>query len=117
MPALADAGYRAVAPHLRGLSPGARPAEPAAYAIPALVADVIGVAEALDAQRFHLVGHDWGGALAWQVAARHPDRVRSLCVVSTLHPLAFRRALEDPSTDQAQRSAYMAIFRAEGAGE
>jgi pimeloyl-ACP methyl ester carboxylesterase len=115
--ALARANYRAVAPHLRGVSPGARPAEQAAYATEPLVSDVLGIADTLGARRFHLVGHDWGGALAWQVAARHPDRLRSLGVASTPHPLAFRRALDDPSTDQAQRSGYMAIFRTEGAGE
>jgi pimeloyl-ACP methyl ester carboxylesterase len=117
LPALARADYRAVAPNLRGVSPGARPAERAAYAADSLVADVLAIADALGARRFHLVGHDWGGALAWQVAARHPGRLRSLSVVSTPHPLAFRRALDDPRADQAQRSAYMAIFRTEGAGE
>ena len=115
--ALARAGYRAVAPHLRGVSPGARPADRDAYATAPLVSDVVEIADALGAPRFHLVGHDWGGALAWQVAARHPDRVRSLCVASTPHPLAFRRAIDDPTTDQAQRSGYMAVFRTEGAGE
>ena len=114
---LARAGYRAVAPHVRGVSPGARPAACEAYAIPHLVADVIGIADALGAPRFHLVGHDWGGALAWRVAERHPDRLSSLAVASTPHPLAFRRALEDPGTDQCQRSAYMSVFRTEGAGE
>ena len=115
--ALARAGYRAVAPHVRGVSPGARPAAREAYAIPHLVADVIGIADALDAPRFHLAGHDWGGALAWRVAERHPNRLSSLAVASTPHPLAFRRALEDPCTDQGQRSAYMSVFRTEGAGE
>jgi pimeloyl-ACP methyl ester carboxylesterase len=117
LPELSRAGYRAVAPGLRGVSPGARPADASAYATAPLVADVLAIAGALGAQRFHLVGHDWGGVLAWQVAARHPDRLRSVAVASTPHPLAFRRALDDPSTDQAQRSAYMAVFRTEGAGE
>ena len=117
LPQLARAGYRAVAPDARGVSPGARPAEREAYAIEPLVADVVGLAEALGAERFHLAGHDWGGALAWQVAGRFPRRLRSLAVVSTPHPAAFRRALDDPATDQAQRSSYMETFRTEGAGE
>src|SRR5262249_57551148 len=83
LPALARGGYRAVAPHLRGVSPGARPAERAAYAAGPLVTDVLAIADELGAPRFHLVGHDWGGALAWQVAARHPDRLRSLCALPT----------------------------------
>ena len=114
---LARAGYRAVAPHLRGVSPAARPMAREAYATESLVGDVIAIADALGTPRFHLVGHDWGGALAWRVAERHPDRLRSLAVASTPHPLAFRRALDDPATDQAQRSGYMAVFRTEGAGE
>jgi pimeloyl-ACP methyl ester carboxylesterase len=73
--ALGDAGYRAVAPDQRGYSPGARPEEVERYAIPALVGDVIAIADELGAHRFHLVGHDWGAAVAWQVAGRHPDRL------------------------------------------
>ena len=114
---LARAGYRAMAPHVRGVSPGARPLPREAYATGPLVADVIGIADALGAARFHLVGHDWGGALAWRVAEQHADRLRSLAVASTPHPLAFRRALDDPKADQTQRSSYMAVFRTEGAGE
>jgi pimeloyl-ACP methyl ester carboxylesterase len=116
-PRLAAAGFRCVAPDVRGVSPGARPAAVSAYAIEALVADVLGWADALAAPRFHLAGHDWGGALAWQVAGRHPERLRSLTVVSTPHPAAFRRALDDAGCDQTQRSAYMPVFRTPGAGE
>jgi pimeloyl-ACP methyl ester carboxylesterase len=111
LPRLAAAGYRVVAPDGRGVSPGARPLELSAYAIEHLVGDVVAFADRLGAARFHLVGHDWGGAVAWQVAGRHPERLRTLTVVSTPHPAAFQRALDDPSTDQAARSSYMKIFR------
>jgi pimeloyl-ACP methyl ester carboxylesterase len=110
--ALAAAGYRAVAPDQRGYSPRARPTDLAAYALPELVGDVVGFADALGAERFHLVGHDWGGAVAWHVAGRHPDRLHTLAVVSTPHPEALRRAyLGDLGGDQAERSGYMAFFR------
>jgi pimeloyl-ACP methyl ester carboxylesterase len=106
---LADRGYRGVAPSLRGYSPGANPPEPSAYAMPNLVADVLGIADALRIERFHLVGHDWGGALAWVIAGNQSDRLLSLTVVSTPHPLALAEALRTPA--QAIRSSYMAFFR------
>jgi pimeloyl-ACP methyl ester carboxylesterase len=110
--ALAAAGYRAVAPDQRGYSPRARPTELAAYAMPELVGDVVGFADGLGAERFHLVGHDWGGAVAWQVAGRHPDRLHTLAAVSTPHPEALGRAYRgDLGGDQAERSGYMTFFR------
>jgi pimeloyl-ACP methyl ester carboxylesterase len=117
LPPLARAGYRAVASDGRGLSPGARPEALSEYGIDHLVADVIGFADALGADRFHLVGHDWGGLQAWQVAGRHPGRLASLTVLSTPHNRAFRQALEDPASGQAERSAYFETFRTVGAGE
>jgi pimeloyl-ACP methyl ester carboxylesterase len=113
--ALAGAGYRACAFDQRGYSPRARPAEVEAYRNAELVADVLGVADALGFDRFHLVGHDWGGAVAWQVAGRHPDRLRTLTVVSTPHPGAMGMAFAGQlGGDQTQRSSYIEIFRAEG---
>lgn len=114
MDALADAGYRAVAFDQRGYSPGARPTAISAYAGPRLAGDVVAVADALGADRFHLVGHDWGGAVAWQVAGRFPQRLLSLTVLSTPHPMAFGMALMSGETDQGERSSYIEIFRAEG---
>lgn len=109
---LGGAGYRAVAFDQRGYSPRARPAAVDAYRTPELTADVIGVADALGMDRFHLVGHDWGGAVAWQVGGRHGDRVRTLTAVSTPHPAAMGMALAGQTGgDQAERSSYIALFR------
>jgi pimeloyl-ACP methyl ester carboxylesterase len=90
--ALAAEGYRAVAPDQRGYCSGARPTEPEAYATGRLAGDVLALADSLEMDTFDLVGHDWGGMLAWLVASQRPDRVRSLTVVSTPHPLALGRA-------------------------
>jgi pimeloyl-ACP methyl ester carboxylesterase len=106
---LAAAGYRAVAPDQRGYSPRARPTTVAAYRLPELVADVAAIADRLGAARIHLVGHDWGGVVAWSLAGLHPDRVATLTSVSTPHPRAFARALV--AGTQALRSAYIPVFR------
>jgi pimeloyl-ACP methyl ester carboxylesterase len=108
---LAEAGYRAVAPDQRGYSPGARPQAGGDYAVPHLVADVLSIADTMDMPTFDLVGHDWGGMVAWVTAAQHPDRLRSLTVVSTPHPEALRAALGGRDPAQADRSSYIALFR------
>ena len=108
---VAGMGFRAVAIDQRGYSPGARPAEVSAYASDYLVADVLAFADALGAQRFHLVGHDWGGFVAWAVAAKHPERILSLTVLSTPHPEAFLHAVKTNPAQMA-KSAYMLLFRA-----
>ncbi len=109
--ALGDAGYRAVAPDQRGYCAGARPPAVADYAVDHLVGDVIALADAMEMDTFDLVGHDWGGLLSWVVAARHPDRVRSLTVASTPHPLALRHALMGGDPKQARRSRDTDAFR------
>jgi pimeloyl-ACP methyl ester carboxylesterase len=114
--ALGDAGFRAVAFDQRGYSPGARPDDLAAYKPAALVSDVLQVADACGFERFDLVGHDFGGMVAWMVAGHHPDRVRTLTVASTPHPAAFRASYER-SSDQNERSGYMRSFRAAERGE
>lgn len=110
--ALAADGYRAVAFDQRGYSPGARPREVAAYKPAELVRDTLLVADALGVARFDLVGHDFGGMVAWMVAGHHPDRVRTLTIASTPHPAAFRASYERRESDQGERSEYMRTFRA-----
>ncbi len=107
-PHLTVAGLRVLAPDQRGYSPRARPAAVSAYALPALVGDVLALADAAGVERFDLLGHDWGGAVAWAVAAAHPDRVRTLTVASTPHPRALVAALLH---GQALRSWYIGAFQ------
>ncbi|HEY0785006.1 MAG TPA: alpha/beta hydrolase [Acidobacteriaceae bacterium] len=110
LPGIAAAGFRAVAVDQRGYSPGARPPAIEDYAADLLEADVLGFADALAAPRFHLVGHDWGGLVAWRLAARHPQRLASLTVLSTPHWDAFVEAARtDP--DQRAKSRYILLFR------
>jgi pimeloyl-ACP methyl ester carboxylesterase len=115
IPALAAAGFRVIAPDQRGYSPGARPDDVDAYRMSELVGDVLALAEQLGHERFHLVGHDWGGAVAWQVAGRHGDRLLTLASLSTPHPRAMAEAYSgEIGGDQGARSAYVAMFREEG---
>jgi pimeloyl-ACP methyl ester carboxylesterase len=112
--ALAAAGYRAVAPSQRGYSPGARPdvSDTANYHIDRLMDDAMAIVAACGYgdRRFHLVGHDWGGSIAWSLADRFPQRVASLTVLSRPHPNAFNRALQMPDGEQARRSRHHKAF-------
>ena len=97
VPALAGSGFRVVVPDLRGRGRSERPEPVEAYALTELVADVIGILDALEIDRAHVVGHDWGAALAWAVASLAPERVDRLVVMSVGFPGAIRpdqRALE-----------------------
>lgn len=106
---LAAAGFFAVAFDQRGYSSGARPVGIADYATRLLLADALALADALGHASFHLVGHDWGGQLAWLLAAYHPERVRTLTVLSRPHPAAFAAAMSgDPA--QSERSKHHRAF-------
>ena len=120
LPALAAAGFRAVAPSQRGYSAGARPPtdDVANYTFDLLMTDAMNIVAASGhgERRFHLVGHDWGGSIAWGIADRHPYRLASLTVLSRPHPTAFNRALALPDGEQAQRSRHHKAFLAPDAG-
>lgn len=109
VPLLHAAGLRTVAPDQRGYSPGARPKGRWAYRSSELVADVAALVEALGQGPVHLVGHDWGSAIAWGLAGERPDLVRSLVAVSVPHPGAFFASMVRSS--QLLRSWYMGFFQ------
>ncbi|BCI51269.1 alpha/beta hydrolase [Mycolicibacterium litorale] len=102
-------GYRCLAPNQRGYSPGARPMRRRDYRIPELVADVGALIDASGAERVHLVGHDWGAAVAWSVAAEMPDRLATVTPVSVPHPAAFLKAIA--TSRQGLASWYMYFFQ------
>jgi pimeloyl-ACP methyl ester carboxylesterase len=106
-PLLHGAGLRTVALDQRGYSPGARPLARGAYRLDFLVQDVLALLDVTGPA--HVVGHDWGGNVAWALAAWAPDRVRSLTVLSTPHPAALSRSLV--RSDQALRSLYVGFFQ------
>jgi pimeloyl-ACP methyl ester carboxylesterase len=112
---LAEAGLRAVALDQRGYSPGARPADVSDYALVHLVADTVAMIEALGGA-VDLVGHDWGGVVGWQVAARQPMLVRTWTAVSTPNPLALNEVLA-VDEDQRARFGYIRSFRVPGRAE
>lgn len=113
---LEHAGLRVIAPDQRGYSPRARPLDVEDYSTSLLADDVIGIADALGIDSFHLVGHDWGSAVAWVVAGAHPDRVRTLTAVSVPHLTAYNAALRD-DPDQQERASYIQLFRQAGKAE
>jgi pimeloyl-ACP methyl ester carboxylesterase len=106
--ALSAAGYRAVAVDLRGYGESDKP--PRGYDLWTLAGDVDGLIRALGEPRGHVVGHGWGGAIAWTLAALHPRRVHTLTAIGVAHPLAFRAALARHPLRQGRASGYLAGF-------
>jgi pimeloyl-ACP methyl ester carboxylesterase len=113
VPALTAAGYRVVAPWLPGYRGGFVPQD---HELRLQVAadEVVGLADGLGAERFHVVGHDWGALVAWRLAADVPERVATITALSVPHPRAMVAALP---VGQALRSAYVAFFRVPVAAE
>ena len=111
-PLLADR-FRLIMPDLRGFGDSDRPQDVAAYSTDTLIADVFALADALGVDRFALVGHDWGGAVAWAAALRGNMRIERLAIVNSPHPAIFQRSI---ITDDAQRAAsqYIRAFRDPG---
>jgi len=110
---LAGAGYRTIVPDLRGFGASDKPEDVAAYAVPVMVGDVVGILDRLGVDRAHVVGHDWGAAIAWATATFVPDRVRSVTALSVGHMSAFASA----GWRQREKSWYMLLFQFPGVAE
>lgn len=113
IPALTHAGYRAIAPDLRGFGRSDRPADVDEYKMSTVARDMIAVLDDADLDEVHVVGHDWGAAIAWYLALTSPDRVRTLVALSVGHPSAFREA----GIQQVEKSWYMLLFQFQGVAE
>jgi pimeloyl-ACP methyl ester carboxylesterase len=106
--------HQAVAPDMRGYNLSDKPAEVTAYHVNTLMEDLRQLAAHLGHASFTLVAHDWGGAVAWSLAARHPELIEKLVIINSPHPLIFaRELLENP--EQQKASEYMRLFRSKDA--
>src|SRR3712207_219141 len=108
-PALHQHGLRTLAPDQRGYSPMARPRGRGHYRLRETTGDVLALLDAAGLADAHVVGHDWGGLVAWALGAWHPERVRSLTVLSVPHPGGFLRGLV--TSTQPLQSTYIAFFQ------
>ena len=113
VPALADAGFRVIVPDLRGYGASDKPEGVDHYNMLLLAADVGAVLDAEGIHDAHVVGHDWGAALAWVIAAVAPDRVDHLVAMSVGHPSSFH----GEGFEQAEKSWYMLLFQFRGIAE
>ncbi|MBV8988548.1 MAG: alpha/beta fold hydrolase [Solirubrobacterales bacterium] len=113
VPALVEARFQVIVPDLRGYGRSDKPEQVEAYAMSLLAGDVLAVIGQLGLDRAHVVGHDWGAAVAWSIAALAPERVDHLVALSVGHPAAFRAA----GFEQYARSWYMLLFQFRGIAE
>jgi len=109
VPPLAAAGFRVVAPDMRGYNLSGKPKGAANYRASTLVQDVVSLVRHLGEARAHVAGHDWGGVVAWRLALRHPERVDRLVIANAPHPAVFSRELKRPR--QLFRSWYAMFFQ------
>lgn len=109
--ALAEAGYRVLAPDQRGYNTSDKPLRVRDYDLDVLAADVVGLIELEGRKKACLVGHDWGAAVTWWTAMRHPDQVERAVVMNVPHPEVMRRFVLGGSLRQLRSSWYMFFFQ------
>lgn len=107
---LAEQGFRVVAPDLRGYNLSDKPKGVSSYTLDTLAADVVALADACGSSTFCLAGHDWGGLVAWWVAARYPKRVERLAILNAPHPDVFPRFIRRHPR-QMLKSLYVGLFQ------
>jgi len=107
---LAQSGFRVVAPDQRGYGLSDKPRGVDAYRLDRLADDVVAIARAVGHERFHLVGHDWGGSVGWWLATRRPAHVAKMVIANAAHPAVWRAAMKD-DRDQRRRSGYVRVLR------
>ena len=115
IPALAAAGFHVLAPDMRGYNLSEKPPGVSSYRIDVLIGDVIGLIDQAGEKRAAVVGHDWGGVVAWHVAISHPQVVEKLVILNAPHPAAYRR--EMCSWSQLIKSWYIFFFQLPGLPE
>jgi pimeloyl-ACP methyl ester carboxylesterase len=113
VPALAEAGFRVLVPDMRGYGRSDKPPAVEAYAMQALVGDVVAVLSDAGFERAHVMGHDWGAAVAWALAAFAGDHVDHLVTLSVGHPATMRSG----GYEQYEKSWYMLLFQFPGIAE
>ncbi|MEM8770654.1 MAG: alpha/beta hydrolase [Pseudomonadota bacterium] len=102
--AVAEEGYSVIAFDQRGYSPGARPKGVEAYRADNQIADVLAIADHMDFERFHLIGHDWGAVIAWAATVLYPERIETVTAMSIPHPQTLKAMVVDDTP------AYIALF-------
>ena len=107
---LSSSNYRVVAPDQRGYSQGARPLKVSDYKVNKLTQDVVNLADAFKANRFHLIGHDWGAAVGWALSSMCKDRIITYSALSVPHLDAFSDAISNDEI-QKKKSYYIKLFR------
>ncbi|MGB7875364.1 MAG: alpha/beta hydrolase, partial [Anaerolineales bacterium] len=111
IPALADAGYRVIVPDQRGYNMSDKPKGVRAYAIDKLANDILGLMDALGHEKVNLIGHDWGGFVAWAFAIWHPKCLSKLGILNAPHPDVMTRFLRRGDPEQLRRSWYFFTFQ------
>lgn len=110
IPALADAGFRVIAPDQRGYNMSDKPKGVRPYRVEALVADILGLMDAFGYEKVNLIGHDWGAVVAWALALRHPERLLRMGILNVPHPAVMTRFLRH-DREQLRRSWYVFAFQ------